>query len=200
MTYSESAEPSRPKAKPGSKRERLASAAAQVLHEQGVEKTTIADIARAADVPLGNVYYYFKTKDQLIEAAIDAHAQGLAGLIAVLDALPTPQDRLKALLSGWVDQRELTARYGCPTGSLASELDKRDDGLDQTLAKVMRVLLDWAEGQFRAMGRVEDARELAVALIAAYQGISLLTNTFRDPDLMTAEARRLERWIDSLTP
>jgi hypothetical protein len=26
----------------------------------------------------------------------------------------------------------------------------------------------------------------------------LLTNTFRDPDLMTREARRLERWIDSL--
>ncbi|MFJ7588038.1 hypothetical protein ACIQZO_11770 [Streptomyces sp. NPDC097617] len=62
----------------------------------------------------------------------------------------------------------------------------------------MGVLLDWAERQFREMGRA-DARELAVALIAAYQGISLLTNTFRDPDLMTTEARRLERWIDSLT-
>lgn len=47
------------------------------------------------------------------------------------------------------------------------------------------------------MGR-GDSRELAVALIAAYQGISLLTNTFRDPELMAAEGRRLERWIDSL--
>lgn len=165
-----------------------------------MEKTTIADIARAADVPLGNVYYYFKTKDQLVEAAISAHGQSLAGLITALDALPTPQDRLKALLAGWVDQRELTARYGCPTGSLASELDKRDDGLEQALAKVMRVLLDWAEQQFRALGRTADARELAVALIASYQGISLLTNTFRDPELMASEGRRLERWIDSLTP
>ncbi|MFD6939566.1 TetR/AcrR family transcriptional regulator [Streptomyces goshikiensis] len=183
--------------KSASKRERLANAAAQVLHEQGVATTTLADIARAADVPVGNVYYYFKTKDQLVEAAIDAHAQHLRQLIAVLDALPTPQDRLKALLGGWVEQREVTARYGCPTGTLASELDKRADGLDANIAEVMRVLLDWAEAQFRAMGRA-DARELAVALIAAYQGISLLTNTFRDPGLMASEGRRLERWIDSL--
>ncbi|MBT1184633.1 TetR/AcrR family transcriptional regulator [Streptomyces sp. CJ_13] len=168
-----------------------------MLHEQGVATTTLADIARAADVPVGNVYYYFKTKDQLVEAAIDAHAQHLRQLITVLDALPTPQDRLKALLGGWVEQREVTARYGCPTGTLASELDKRADGLDANIAEVMRVLLDWAEGQFRAMGRA-DARELAVALIAAYQGISLLTNTFRDPGLMASEGRRLERWIDSL--
>ena len=47
------------------------------------------------------------------------------------------------------------------------------------------------------MGR-RDARDLAVALIASYEGIALLTNTFRDPELMTREARRLERWIDSL--
>lgn len=179
------------------KRERLAAAAAQVLHEKGVEQTTLADIARAADVPVGNVYYYFKTKNELVEAAIAAHGQGLQAMIEALDALPAPQDRLKALLAGWVGQRELTARYGCPTGSLASELDKRADGLDESIARVMRQLIDWAEGQFEAMGR-EDSRELAVALVAAYQGISLLTNTLREPELMAVEGRRLERWIDSL--
>ncbi|MEE1825301.1 TetR/AcrR family transcriptional regulator [Streptomyces sp. BE20] len=179
------------------KRERLAAAAAQVLHEKGVEQTTLADIARAADVPVGNVYYYFKTKNELVEAAISAHAQGLRAVIDTLDALPGPRERLKALLSGWVEQRELTALYGCPTGSLASELDKRADGLDESVAEVMRQLIDWAEVQFEAMGR-DDSRELAVALVAAYQGISLLTNTLRDPELMAVEGRRLERWIDSL--
>ncbi|MCG5218004.1 TetR/AcrR family transcriptional regulator [Streptosporangium sp. KLBMP 9127] len=180
------------------KRERLANAAARVLHEQGAEKTTLADIARVADVPVGNVYYYFKTKDQLIEAAIDAHARRLDEMLTELAELPAPEERLKTLIRGWVDQRDVAAKYGCPTGTLASELDKRDDGLDRVIAEVMGVLLDWAERQFQAMGR-GDARELAVALIAAYQGISLLTNTFRDPELMTVEGRRLERWIDSLT-
>jgi hypothetical protein len=61
----------------------------------------------------------------------------------------------------------------------------------------MKLPIDWAERQFRDLGR-RDARDLAVALIASYQGIALLTNAFRDPDLMTREARRLERWIDSL--
>ncbi|WP_240506087.1 TetR/AcrR family transcriptional regulator [Thermoactinospora rubra] len=180
------------------KRQRLASAAARVLHERGVERTTLADIAHAADVPLGNVYYYFKTKDQLVEAAIDAQARHLRETIDDLDRLPSPAERLKALVRGWVAQREVAAQYGCPTGTLASELDKRADGLDRKVAKVIGRLIDWAERQFREMGR-GDARELAVALVAAYQGISLLTNTFRDPDLMAAEGRRLERWIDSLS-
>jgi AcrR family transcriptional regulator len=178
------------------KRERLAAAASRVLHEQGVEKTTLADIAQAADVPVGNVYYYFKTKDQLVEAAIEAHAQNLRSMIASLDQLPTPQQRLKALLGGWTEQRELAARYGCPFGSLTSELGKRVDGLDRAAATVMQLLIDWAEQQFRSMGR-SDSRDLAVALVAAYQGISLLTNTFRDPEVMTTQIHRLEDWIDS---
>jgi len=47
------------------------------------------------------------------------------------------------------------------------------------------------------MGR-PDARELAVALVAAYEGIALLANALQDPDLIAAEGRRLERWIDTL--
>jgi hypothetical protein len=62
---------------------------------------------------------------------------------------------------------------------------------------LLELPLRWAEQQFREMGR-RDARELAVALIAAWQGILLLSNTFRDPDLVLREGRRLERWIDSL--
>jgi len=49
--------------RPG-KRDRLIAAAGETIYRQGVEATTIADIAEAADVPVGNVYYYFKTKDE----------------------------------------------------------------------------------------------------------------------------------------
>ena len=61
----------------------------------------------------------------------------------------------------------------------------------------MRVPLDWAQRQFAAMGR-PDARELAVQVVARYQGTALLTSTFRDPDLMTQEAARVAQWIDAL--
>jgi TetR/AcrR family transcriptional regulator, transcriptional repressor for nem operon len=186
--------------RPAGKRERLVAAARQVLHEQGVERTTLADIAVAADVPVGNVYYYFKTKDQLVEAAIKAHGDDLRATLSVLDQHRTPQGRLKGLIQALTDQRELAAKYGCPFGTLACELDKRADGLDLATAEVMGILVDWAERQFRSMGLGDqaDAHDLAIALVASYQGISLLTNTFRDPELMVREGRRLERWIDSL--
>jgi TetR/AcrR family transcriptional regulator, transcriptional repressor for nem operon len=185
---------------PAGKRERLVAAACRVLHEQGVERTTLADIALAADVPVGNVYYYFKTKDQLVEAAINAHGNDLRAMLSALDRRRTPQARLKGLIGALVEQRELAARYGCPFGTLACELDKRPDGLDRTAADVLGILAGWAEQQFRSMGFGDqaEARDLAIALIASYQGISLLTNTFRDPELMVREGRRLERWIDSL--
>jgi TetR/AcrR family transcriptional regulator, transcriptional repressor for nem operon len=179
------------------KRERLVAGARQLIHEQGVEKTTIADIAQAASVPAGNVYYYFKTKDELVEAAIDSHAVDVRGLLESLETQRTPRARLKALVRALTAHSELTADYGCPLGSLCSELDKRTDGLDRRCSELLRLPVDWAEEQFRLMGR-RDARDLAVALIASYQGIAVLTNAFRDPELMNREARRLERWIDSL--
>jgi TetR/AcrR family transcriptional regulator, transcriptional repressor for nem operon len=179
------------------KRERLVEGACRAFYEQGVEHTTLADIARIADVPLGNVYYYFKTKDELVEAVIASHARLVAATLAGLERHRGPKDRLKAFARLVRDQGDTAARFGCPQGSLCSELDKRNDGIDRLASALIRIPIDWAEQQFRAMGR-RDARDLAVALIASYQGISLLTNTLRDPALMAREARRLERWIDTL--
>jgi AcrR family transcriptional regulator len=192
MTNSEVTEQRKP-----DKRARLVDGARLVLHEQGVEKTTLADIAEAADVPVGNVYYYFKTKDDLVRAVIDSHARDIESTLASFDRHRTPKARLKALVRALTGQSDLTARFGCPHGTLCSELDKRDDDLSGAGVQLMQISIDWAEKQFREMGR-RDARELAVAMIASYQGIALLTNTFRDPELMRRESRRLERWIDSL--
>ena len=183
--------------RPLGKRQRLVAAAARLLHQQGVEGTTLADIAGEADVPLGNIYYYFKTKDELVEAVIEAAERDLQSQFASLDRHRSPKARLKALVHSLTDQRDVVAQYGCPMGSLCSELDKRADGLGRAGARLFTTILDWAELQFRAMG-LKDARDLAVALLAAYQGISLLTNTLRDPELMLREGRRLDRWIDSL--
>ncbi|MER6956255.1 MULTISPECIES: TetR/AcrR family transcriptional regulator [unclassified Streptomyces] len=190
----------KPRVRAADKRRRLTTEAARVLHEQGVERTTLADIARAADVPVGNVYYYFKTKDELVLAALSEHSAHLDELIGLLDQLPDPRDRLKALIKGWVDQREVAARYGCPTGTLAVELDKRADGtLDAEAGTVIRRLLEWTADQFRALD-LPDPDDLAVTLVSAYQGMSLLANALRDPDLMTRQGTRLLHWLDSLQP
>ncbi len=179
------------------KRERLVEAARQVLYEQGVEKATLADIATAAEVPLGNVYYYFKTKDALVAAVIDDYQHRYEGLSAGFDQHEQPADRLKALVRALIARQDVQARYGCPVGTLSSELGKQQDDLRAGAGTIFAGLIDWAEAQFRELER-DDARELGVALIAAYEGSVLLAAALRDPSLIGTEGARLERWIDSL--
>jgi AcrR family transcriptional regulator len=169
-----------------------------MLYEQGVERTTLAEVADAADVAPGNVYYYFKTKDDLVAAAIAAHTEEVQVTLEGFETHRTPKARLRALVRMFVERSEEVAQLGCPQGTLCSELDKRADRLSDACAEMMRLPVAWAERQFRQMGR-RDAAELAVALIAAYQGAALLANTFREPQLMAREGKRLERWIDSLS-
>jgi AcrR family transcriptional regulator len=180
------------------KRDRLIAAATELLYRQGVESTTLADIAISADVPLGNVYYYFKTKDEIIDAVVQAHLHTIRSTLAAIEAdHRTPKGRLKALVQVLAGQRDLIAEYGCPQGSLCSELNKRGRGGDHYAPDLIRIPLAWVQDQFGLMGR-RDAYDLAVTLIAAYQGTALLSNTLDDPTLMTRESRRLSRWIDAL--
>jgi AcrR family transcriptional regulator len=183
--------------RPG-KRDRLVAGARETIYRQGVEATTIADVAEASDVPLGNVYYYFKSKDELVAAAIDSYAQESRERLSSLEQQHrTPWARLKELVRLLVSQPDQVALYGCPRGSLCSELDKQDNNVAQAGRELSHTPVAWIEQQFKAMGR-RDARDLAFALLASYEGIALLANTFRDPELMVREGRRLERWIDSL--
>lgn len=177
------------------KRDRLIASAADLLHHQGVQATTLAHVASAADVPLGNVYYYFKTKDDLIRAVIAARAeQAIAMLGKIAEQHPTPRARLAALARSWSDMRDLVAQHGCPFGTLCSELDKRADDLTTAAAGLLNILIDWAEHQFQQLTR-SDPRELAVFLISEVQGAALLTNTLRDPDIIATQVRRLEKWL-----
>jgi len=183
--------------RPG-KRERLVTAAAQLLHQQGIERTTLADIAQAADVPAGNVYYYFKTKDEVIAAVVEAHAQQIKTTLAFIDSHHrSPRSRLKAFVREFTAQSEIVAQHGCPLGGLCTEIGKRVRGSSFAEAELMRLPIEWAEKQFRSLGR-RDAHDLALDLLAAYEGSALLANTLRDPSLLSGAARRLNRWIDAL--
>jgi TetR/AcrR family transcriptional regulator, transcriptional repressor for nem operon len=169
-----------------------------VIYRQGVERTSIADVARAAGVPSGNVYYHFKTKDDLVEAAMSALVRDGEEFLARVSRRRSPQAQLKAFARELVKDDDLKALYGCPFGSLVSELDKRDDALSRQAGDVLLApFIDWAEERFAAMGQ-RDPRELAITLFATYQGAALLSNAFRDPRVIARQARGLERWITSL--
>jgi TetR/AcrR family transcriptional regulator, transcriptional repressor for nem operon len=197
MTDSTAIVEAAPTARPG-KRERLVAAARDLLYRQGVERTTLADIAQAADVPVGNVYYYFKTKDDIVAAVVQTRVADVESLIAELESRHrSPKARLKALVRVWAEQGDLMARHGCPLGTLSSELAKRAGESDPLAAPLMEILLAWAEQQFRSMCQ-RDPRELAVELVVNWQGSAVLANALGQPEIVARHTKHLEKWIEKL--
>jgi AcrR family transcriptional regulator len=185
-------------APPPGKRERLIAAACDLFYRQGIAATTLAHIAEAAEVPLGNVYYYFKTKDDIVTAVVEARTEEIRAATAALQRrYGNPKARLKALVGMLAESGDAIAEHGCPLGTLCGELANQSGRSPGLTAPLMQTLLDWAEQQFRAMGR-RDARDLARELVIAYEGSAVLTNALAQPELMAHQARRIEKWINAL--
>lgn len=61
----------------------ILNAALETFHEHGYEKTTMRTIAKKAGLSLGSAYYYFRSKEHLIQAFYQrTHEQHLAALEA----------------------------------------------------------------------------------------------------------------------
>jgi AcrR family transcriptional regulator len=182
------------------KRAELVAAATRLLHEQGFHRTTLAHVAESAKVPLGNVYYYFKTKDALAEAVVTAHEEALRSRFASwTDAHREPRARLRRLVRASLDVADGVIQFGCPHGSFCQELEKLGPGapLSRAAQRLLAVYIDWAEEQFRAHGvRGREARALAADLVGAVQGAMLLAHTMRSKELLTHQIRRVEKWLD----
>jgi AcrR family transcriptional regulator len=182
------------------KRAELVRASKQLLHQQGFRGTTLADVAEVAKVPLGNVYYYFKTKEVLAEAVIASHEGALRERFASwLAAHSDPSLRLRCLVRAPLDAADSVIQFGCPHGSLCQELEKLgpDAPLAKAGARLLGVYIEWVEEQFRALGfGRREARALATDLVAAVQGTMLIAHTMRSKSLLTKQLRRVERWLD----
>jgi len=181
-----------------SKRERLTHAAMMTVYRRGFGATALADIAGEARIPLGNVYYYFKTKDEIGDAIVARRLERIRKLLRGLDALPTPRERLAGFVQIKIDERRELARSGCPVGTLCAELHKDRGPVAKKATALFREVLAWLEREFRALGKGDESRGLAVHLLSATQGVSLLAYTFHDPGLIDAEAARLMEWIRAL--
>src|SRR5437867_896327 len=98
----------------GNRGDELVDAADRLVQRQGFQKTTLAEVAGAAGVPAGNVYYYFKTKEQLGERLIEARARRYRLLRDAWEAEPDPKVRLRRFVQMTIDNRAELADSGCP--------------------------------------------------------------------------------------
>jgi AcrR family transcriptional regulator len=85
-------------------RAQILAAALGLFRESGYDGTTMRAVARAADVSLGNAYYYFASKEHLIQGFYDQiqvdHAEAAASALATETGFSA---RLRAVLETWVD-------------------------------------------------------------------------------------------------
>lgn len=177
---------------------RLLQAAEKTTYRFGFGNTAIADIAKEARIPLGNVYYYFKTKDEIGDAIVGLRVARFKKLLQEFDKAGSPKKRLCAFVQIKIKNREELARNGCPVGTLCSELRKLGGAAAEKSKILFAMALDWMEKQFRDIGIGAGSRGLAVHLLSTTQGVSVLAHTFHDPSLIEMEAARLMDWIQAL--
>src|SRR5260370_38925175 len=93
---------------------RCIEAAMKLAYKRGFRETSLADIAEAAHVPVGNVYYYFKTKDELGEAVVEQRLAEFRAFRDEMDRLSSPRERLFAFGESIHSNREQLGRRGGP--------------------------------------------------------------------------------------
>lgn len=179
------------------KRTKLRDAAVELAYRQGFNKTTIADLAAESEVPIGNIYYYFKSKDELGAAILETRLGEFHRMRDFAETLDSPKARIKLFIDATFDNRAIVAERGCPMGSLCAELLKDGGGLGQMSNALFAEPMAWLARQFRALGK-KNGTVLALQLMASLQGVSLLAQSFRDPTLIETEARRLRGWIETM--
>lgn len=181
------------------KRERLVDAAAELFHTHGMTATSLADIAKHADIPIGNVYYYFKTKEELALAAVSKRKEQFTAAYAMLDeAFDDPRQRLIEAIGYFNKVRDEYARHGCPVGRIIEDADVEKDNVAKAAAQVLGDFVIWAERQFQQLGHAPDARMYATSLMAGIQGAAIMGKAFSNPQVMTDETTRLITWLQSL--
>lgn len=180
------------------KRERLIEAADKLIYEQTFHTTTLADIAKAAGVPLGNVYYYFKTKEAIMDAVLHKRACEWRTLFQQWEQIPDIKQRLVAMLKHQQEQSDILCRFGCMIGSLCQELGKQGGVIAESASTLLNDILKWLEAQFTELGKGEKSRQLAEYYLANVQGMTLLSVTFNSPDYLARQSANLENWLETV--
>jgi TetR/AcrR family transcriptional regulator, transcriptional repressor for nem operon len=165
-------------------RNRIVTAAAELMRSRGVANTSLDAVLEASDASKSQLYHYFADKDDLVLAVIQRQAD------CVLETHNTHLRRVTSIagLRTWRDAvvestRKQNCAGGCPLGSLVSELAESPgsraalaDGFTQWQADIVTALeaIPVTKPRPRA-----ELNELATVLLTSLQGGLLLAQTTR---------------------
>jgi TetR/AcrR family transcriptional repressor of nem operon len=176
-----------------STREQILDAAGRLIHLQGFHKTSVDDILRESGVGKGNLYYYFKSKDELGYAALERTLERIQGevLERVFAQGVDPWTQLERFLNYPVERaRKEGGVGGCPLGNLALEMSDIHEGfrarLSQAFERVQSKIEETLE-RARSEGTLRtgtDIPRLAHFVMAAFEGAFMLGKLHRNAELV----------------
>lgn len=173
--------------------------AKKLFYEHGYEGTSFSDIVEASGLYRGNITHYFRTKDDILRAVIERHVQDFGTLLAQWEhAHPDPRAQLHAFVGMITGRRTELVQYGCPIGSLNTELGKDRRDLQLASRALFDLFRDWLAARLAELNHGEDALPLALHLLGRAQGIAVMAHVYQDAKLLRREADQLDAWIDQL--
>ncbi|MDQ5768686.1 TetR/AcrR family transcriptional regulator [Thiothrix subterranea] len=180
-------------------RQQIIAATDDLLYHKGFNLMSFSDIADAAEVPRGNLYYYFKTKDEVLAAVIEHRLQQMRLMLDEWEhTIPTPLARLQRYARIPLNEMENVTRFGCPMGSLNTELGKSQPELQAIAKQQFDLFREWLVRQFEALAPTENAEHLALHLLVRTQGLATLAQIYHDTALVMQEVEALDHWLEGL--
>lgn len=179
-------------------REHIVEAADQLFYRQGYEHTSFSDIADAVKISRGNFYYHFKSKDEILDAVIKVRLAYTRNMLQQWEiAGKLPVDRIRSFINILIANQAKIKHYGCPVGTLCTELAKLNHAAQAEANKVFTLFRTWLRRQFSLLGRKADADQLAMHLLAQSQGVATLANAFHDERFIRQEVKQMYQWLES---
>lgn len=173
--------------------------AGRLFYEHGYESTSFSDIVAASGLFRGNIYHYFKTKDEILRAVIESHLDMYRGMMTKWDAEnDNAKDRLVAFVDMITGRKAELVEFGCPIGSLNTELAKDRRDLQQSSCALFDLFRDWLAGCFKQMGKGAESESLALHLLGRAQGVAVISHVYRDTKLLRHETKILRDWISKI--
>lgn len=157
--------------------------AAELMHRRGVGLTSIADVIVASGTGKSQIYHYFSSKDQLVEAVLRHQLDEVLSLQRQFDL--GSWEGIRRWFDAMIDQQVGRAFLGCPLGSIVAEVGDRDDRLRAVAAGAFR---RWEDALASGLSVLQDRGELrddtdpgrlALETMASIQGGYLLSTTER---------------------
>ncbi len=82
------------------KRQKIMEAAVVVFADKGFYNSTVADVARSADVADGTIYLYFKNKDDLLISIFEHSMEMFIGTVrGELENIDNPRDKIRKFIT-----------------------------------------------------------------------------------------------------